>query len=382
MSVQARVEFASAPQEAWDRRFMAAAFALGRRNLGRTWPNPSVGALVVRNGAPPVVVGRGVTAVGGRPHAETQALDAAGAAAKGSTLYVTLEPCPHHGGTAPCTDAILRAGIARVVIAMEDPNPIVGGKGTRVLRASGVDVAFGIGVEDARYAHAGHLRRILEGRPQVILKLAVSADGMTAHAGRKPAAISSEASLAEAHMLRATSDAVMVGIGTVVADDPRLNCRLPGMGDHSPVRVALDGSLRTPLSSRLVQTARQYPLWIVGRTDAPVEPERALKAAGAEVMRVDAGAAAGVDLLAALRLLAARGITRLLVEGGPILSAALIKADLVDEAVVVRAPKTLGADATPALEGMTLDALLRSPKLVALERRAVGPDELVHLFRS
>jgi diaminohydroxyphosphoribosylaminopyrimidine deaminase/5-amino-6-(5-phosphoribosylamino)uracil reductase len=382
MTVAARVESASMPQEAWDRRFMTAAFALGRRNRGRTWPNPSVGALLFRVGAPPIVVGRGVTAVSGRPHAETQALIAAGAAARGATLYVTLEPCPHHGGTAPCTDAILRAGVTRVVIPMEDPNPIVGGKGARVLRASGVEVIFGIGAEVARFEHAGHVRRILEGRPQVILKLAVSADGKTALAGRKPAAISSGASIAEAHMMRATSDAVLVGIGTVLADDPRLNCRLPGMDDHSPVRVVLDGSLRTPLDGRLVKTARQYPLWIIGRADAPLDAERRLKSAGAEVMRVDANAHGGVDLLAALRLLAARGITRVLVEGGPILSAGLLKADLVDEAVVVRSPSALGADAIPALEGMPLEALTESPKFGEIGRRGVGPDELVHLLRS
>jgi diaminohydroxyphosphoribosylaminopyrimidine deaminase/5-amino-6-(5-phosphoribosylamino)uracil reductase len=243
-------------------------------------------------------------------------------------------------------------------------------------------VTLGVCSEEAHLAHAGHLRRIRQGRPQIILKLAVSADEKTGLAGRRPAEISGNASRAAAHMLRATSDAVLVAIGTVVADDPLLNCRLPGMDECSPVRIVLDGSLRTPPASRLVATARQYPLWIIGRIDAPVEAERALKAAGAEVMRVDPGQDGRVDLAAAMHLLGARGITRLLVEGGPILSAALIEGDFVDEAVVVRSPKTLGADAVPAIEGLPLAALTESPKLKLVERRAVGEDMLVHLLRS
>ena len=383
MSATARVELVPNSAEAWDSRFMAAALALGRRNIGQTWPNPAVGALVVRDAhTEPFVVGRGATEIGGRPHAETQALIAAGEKAKGATMYVTLEPCPHHGSTAPCTDAILHAQIARVVVALEDPNPTVGGKGIAALRAGGVKVELGVGREDATFAHAGHLRRIREGRPQVILKLAVSADGKSALAGRRPIMISGNASLAEAHMLRARNDAVLVAIGTVLSDDPLLNCRLPGMDDRTPVRVVLDGSLRTPMTSRLVKTAQQYPLWMIARTDAPVELELTLAAAGADVMRVDAGSDGRVDLRAALALLGARGITRLLVEGGPILSAALIKADLVDEAIVVRSQKTLGEGAIPAIEGMPLEALIQSPKLKLFERRAVGDDVLVHLVRS
>jgi len=383
MSATARNEPAPISAQAWDSRFMTAALALGRRNIGQTWPNPAVGALVVRDAhTEPFVVGRGATEIGGRPHAETQALIAAGDKAKGATMYVTLEPCPHHGSTAPCTDAILHAQIARVVVALEDPNPTVGGKGIAALRAGGVKVELGVGREDATFAHAGHLRRIREGRPQVILKLAVSADGKSALAGRRPIMISGNASLAEAHMLRARNDAVLVAIGTVLSDDPLLNCRLPGMDDRTPVRVVLDGSLRTPMTSRLVKTAQQYPLWMIARTDAPVEPELTLAAAGADVMRVDAGSDGRVDLRAALALLGARGITRLLVEGGPILSAALIKADLVDEAIVVRSQKTLGEGAIPAIEGMPLEALIQSPKLKLFERRAVGDDALVHLVRS
>jgi len=215
----------------------------------------------------------------------------------------------------------------------------------------------------------------------VILKLAVSADGKTGLAGRRPVDISCDVSRAEAHMLRATSDAVLVGVGTVLADDPMLNCRLPGMADRSPVRIVLDGLLRTPLSSRLVKSAKEIPLWIITRPDAPIEPQRDLEAAGVEVMRVSA-AGGKVDLGEALWLLATREITRVLVEGGPILSAALLRANLVDEAVVVRSSKILGDDAIPALEGMPLSTLLESSRLSVIERRHAGEDTLTHLFRG
>ncbi|MDO8534694.1 MAG: bifunctional diaminohydroxyphosphoribosylaminopyrimidine deaminase/5-amino-6-(5-phosphoribosylamino)uracil reductase RibD [Xanthobacteraceae bacterium] len=383
MTASARVADAPLPAEAWDERLMAAALSLGRRNLGRTRPNPSVGALIVNTqGDRPIVVGRGFTAIGGRPHAETEALNAAGEAARGATLYVTLEPCAHHSRTPPCADAILAAGIARVVVAMEDPNPRVQGQGIAQLREAGVAITLGIGAAAARIAHAGHTRRFVHGRPHVILKLAVAADGKTGLAGRRPASISCEESRAEAHMLRATSDAVLVGVGTVMADDPRLNCRLPGMSDRSPLRIVLDGGLRIPLQSKLVRTAKEISLWIVARQDAAGEAEAPLKSAGCEVIRVAAGADGKVDLGAALRYLCARGITRLLVEGGPIISAALVKSDLVDEAVIVCSPTPLGADAIPALEGMPLEALVESQKFKLIDRRRVGVDTLLRLFRS
>src|SRR5207245_2421397 len=184
---------------AQDARFMALALALGRRGLGRTWPNPAVGAVVARDG---VIIGRGWTQPGGRPHAETEALRRAGAAARGATLYVTLEPCSHHGKTPPCADAIVAAGIARVVSALVDPNPEVAGAGHWRLAEAGVVVEVGVGAEEARRAHAGHIRRVQDGRPHVILKLAVSADGKAARSGRRPAAITGEAGRARAHLLR------------------------------------------------------------------------------------------------------------------------------------------------------------------------------------
>src|SRR4051794_7904289 len=202
-----------------DRRLMALALALGRRGQGRTWPNPAVGAVIVRNG---VVVGRGWTQAGGRPHAEVEALGRAGDAARGATLYVTLEPCSHHGKSPPCADAVISAGIARVVSAIEDPNPEVAGQGHARLRAAGVAVEVGLLAEVAARDHAGHFRRVRDQRPHVILKLAVSADDRIAAAGRRPVAITGEAARARVHLLRAQCDAVLVGIGTVLADDPLL----------------------------------------------------------------------------------------------------------------------------------------------------------------
>src|SRR3954463_14098838 len=220
-----------------DTRFMALALTLGRRGLGNAWPNPAVGAVVVKDG---VVVGRGWTQPGGRPHAEVEALRRAGEAARGATLYATLEPCSHHGKTPPCVDAIMTAGISRVVSALEDPNPEIAGQGHARLREAGVDVSLGVCADEARRAHAGHIRRVRDGRPHVTLKLAVSADGKARLAGRRPATITGEAARAQVHLLRAMNDALRVGIGTAPADDPLLPCRLPGMESRSPVRVVLD----------------------------------------------------------------------------------------------------------------------------------------------
>ena len=233
--------------KAADQRFMQLALSLGRRGLGRTWPNPAVGAVVVKDG---VIVGRGWTQPGGRPHAEPEALRRAGEAARGATLYVTLEPCSHFGKSPPCVDAVIASGIARVVSAIEDPNPEVAGQGHAKLRAAGITVDVGLGAAEAARDHAGHFRRIRDKRPHVILKLAVSADDKIGAAGRKPVAITGEAAKTRVHLLRAQCDAILVGIGTVLADDPVLTCRLPGMEARSPVRVVLDRALRLPGTSK------------------------------------------------------------------------------------------------------------------------------------
>jgi diaminohydroxyphosphoribosylaminopyrimidine deaminase / 5-amino-6-(5-phosphoribosylamino)uracil reductase len=358
-----------------DRRFMALALSLGRRGLGRTWPNPAVGAVIVKDG---VIVGRGWTQPGGRPHAEVEALRRAGEAARGATLYVTLEPCSHYGKSPPCADAVIAVGIARVVSAMEDPNPEVGGAGHARLRAAGVAVDVGIGAEEARRDHAGHIRRMRDGRPQVMLKLAVSADGKAAAAGRRPVPITCEVARERAHLLRAHSDAIMIGIGTALADDPLLTCRLPGMEKDSPVRIVLDSALRLPLGSRLVKSAREAPVWVVAVADASADSEEALRAKGVVVLRGE-GTNGLVDLSAALKAIAARGITRLMVEGGPTLAAALLAAGLVDEVYLFHAPTVVGAEGIDAFDKTAAAALARQLNQVSSE--SAGLDRLDYYER-
>src|SRR5882762_7059140 len=362
--------------KAADQRFMALALALGRRGQGRTWPNPAVGAVVVRDG---VIVGRGWTQAGGRPHAEPEALRRAGEAARGATLYVTLEPCSHVGKSPPCADAVIAAGIVRVVAAIEDPNPLVAGQGHARLRAAGISVEIGLGAEEAARDHAGHFRRVRDKRPHVILKLAVSSDDKIAGAGHKPTAITGEAAKTRVHLLRAQCDAILVGIGTVRADDPLLNCRLPGMEARSPVRVVLDSALRLPEGSKLAYSATRTLDWVFVDANAKpeLEPEHeaALTQAGVELLRV-AGANGRLDLRAVLRGLAGRGITRVMVEAGPILSAAFLNADLVDEAALLRSPTAIGADGIDALDGLPLTALTQSTKLRLVGSEAVGADRL------
>jgi diaminohydroxyphosphoribosylaminopyrimidine deaminase / 5-amino-6-(5-phosphoribosylamino)uracil reductase len=358
--------------QAADRRFMELALALGRRTLGRTWPNPAVGAVVVKDG---VIVGRGWTAPGGRPHGEPQALARAGDAARGATVYVTLEPCSHHGKTPPCADALIAAGVARVVSAIEDPNPEVAGQGHARLRAAGILVDVGLCADEARRAHAGHIRRITAGRPHVTLKLAVSADGKIGAAGHKPVAITGDAVRTKVHLQRAQNDAILIGIGTALADDPELTCRLPGMEKLSPVRVVLDRHLSLPAASRLVRSARSTPLWLFA--EASREPSEAalLRASGAEIISVAANEH-GLDLQAVLKELAARGITRLMVEGGARVAASFVEADLVDEAWLYTGKKLIGVDGVPALNGIPLSDITQSPRFRARASENVGEDFL------
>ena len=365
----------AAETKAVDLRFMQLALTLGRRGLGNTWPNPAVGAVIVRDG---VIVGRGWTQPGGRPHAEVDALTRAGEAARGATLYATLEPCSHVGKSPPCANAIIAAGIARVVSAIEDPNPEVAGQGHARLRAAGIKVDVGLCAVEAARDHAGHFRRIREGRPHVILKLAVSPDGKIGAAGHKPVAITGDAVRSRVHLLRAQCDAVLVGISTVLSDDPDLTCRLPGMANQSPVRVVLDRALRLPGTMKLVHSARETPLWVMTSNVSDAPAAMKLGAAGAQIMRVPVTTAppTGLDLAAALKALAGKGITRLMVEGGARVASSFVAADLVDEVWLFRGPSEIGADGVAALGALPLSAITQSPVLNVRASELLDSDHL------
>jgi diaminohydroxyphosphoribosylaminopyrimidine deaminase/5-amino-6-(5-phosphoribosylamino)uracil reductase len=347
-----------------DERFMRLALALGRRNLGCTWPNPAVGAVIVKDGT---IIARGWTQPGGRPHAEAEALRRAKKAAQGATMYVTLEPCSHQGKTPPCADAIIRTGIARVVSALEDPNPEVTGQGHERLRANGIAVEIGLGAEEARRMHAGHIARVNHGRPHVTLKLAVSADGKAGLAGRKQATITGEAARQRVFQMRAMSDAILVGIGTVLADDPQLTCRLPGMFERSPVRVVLDEELSLPLATSVVATVRETPTWVFTSRKPSAIAQEILQQKGCKVFRVN-DSSGRLDLQNVVRVLAEQGITRLMVEGGPTVAASFVDADLVDEVVLLRGEKTIGVRGIDPLEGMPLDTLVSRLRTVGSEK--------------
>jgi len=357
-----------------DHRFMRFALALGRRNLGRTWPNPSVGAVVVADGR---IVGQAVTAPGGRPHAEPPALAMAGEAARGATLYVSLEPCSHHGRTPPCTDAIIAAGIVRVVSAIEDPDPRVAGRGHALLRAAGIRVETGLLGEVAARDNCGHILRVTRGRPSLHLKLARTRDGFAAPSNGERLRITGPVADGAVHLWRAHADAIMVGIGTARADNPSLTVRLPGLAGRSPVRIVLDSSLRLNPSSRLVRGARDVPTWVLATRSAPAHARRMLASFGVEVIPVEPGRDGRLDLRAALAALAERGLTRICSEGGPHLADALAAADLVDTCTLITGPGHLGTTGgLPAL-GPHLDKALRDGHLREGEARDLGPDRAV-----
>ena len=374
MSLAAELATQASPACADDIDFMAAALSLGRRALGRAAPNPAVGAIIVSDG---IIVGRGWTKPGGRPHAETEALADAGAGARGATLYVGLEPCSHYGKTPPCADAIIAAGIARVVSALEDPDPRVAGRGHARLRDAGIEIATGVGAGEARRANLGHILRVTEGRPMVTLKLAETADGFAAGGEHdKRLAITGAAANARVHMMRAMHDAIMVGIGTARTDDPLMTVRLPGMEEVKPLRVVLDYRLELSPRSRLATTARDYPTLIIAAEDAPLNAERALAETGLEVARIPAHENTRLELRIALAVLAQRGITRVFSEGGPRVAKELIGAGLADEVVIFTAPKPFGAKGVPVLAKEARRKLGDAAHYTLAEDAFAGPDRL------
>jgi diaminohydroxyphosphoribosylaminopyrimidine deaminase/5-amino-6-(5-phosphoribosylamino)uracil reductase len=357
---------------------MRSALALARRGLGNTWPNPSVGCVVVKDGR---VVGRAVTAPGGRPHAEPAALDIAGDAARGSTVYVTLEPCCHWGRTPPCTDALINAGVARVVIATRDPDPRVDGAGIAKLRAAGITVEEGVLQDAADEVASGFRARVRLGRPLVTLKLASTLDGRIATRSGESRWVTGAAARRAAHALRGRHDAVMVGVGTVMADDPELTCRIPGYRPTPVVRVVADSHLRTPLTATLVATASRSPTWMLIREGSEPERRRAFADLGITLIAV-AGAETGVDPSQALTALGDAGLTRLLVEGGAELAASLLRADLVDRIAWFHAPAIMGGDAWPAVQAFGIDRLDAMPRFARTGATMLGDDVLSEFARK
>ncbi|KAB2727936.1 bifunctional diaminohydroxyphosphoribosylaminopyrimidine deaminase/5-amino-6-(5-phosphoribosylamino)uracil reductase RibD [Brucella anthropi] len=331
-----------------DVRFMEATIRYARRHKGLTGTNPSVGTIIVKDG---VIVGRGVTAIGGRPHAEPQALADAGEAARGATAYVTLEPCAHHGRTPPCAEALVRAGVARVVVAATDPDERVSGRGFAILREAGIEVVPGILAEQAADDLAGYLNRSAKKRPEVILKLALSADGMIGRRGEGQLAITGSVARAQSHILRAQTDIILIGIETALADDPVLNCRLPGLEQRSPVRVVLDSGLRLPLSSKLVQTADAQPLWIACGEEALPERRYELQAAGCRILATEAYDCR-IALPELMDDLAAQGISSVLVEGGAGVAKSFLDEGLVDRLAIFRSPVEIGSELGVAVDGL------------------------------
>lgn len=357
---------------------MRSALALARRGLGNVWPNPSVGCVMVKDGR---VVGRAVTAPGGRPHAEPLALAAAGGAARGATAYVTLEPCCHWGRTPPCTDALIGAGVARVVIASRDPDPRVNGEGIARLRAAGIAVDEGVLQAEANDVVAGFRSKQMRGRPLITLKLASTLDGRIATRTGESRWITGEPARRAAHALRGRNDAVMVGVGTVLADDPELTCRVPGFRFTPIVRVVADSHLRTPLTATLAATARKSPTWMLIREGTDRERRRAFSELGATLIEV-AGAETGVDPVAAVAALGKAGLTRVLVEGGAELAASLLRADLVDRIAWFHAPAVMGSDAWPAVQAFGIQRLAAMPRFTRVGDTPLGDDMLSEFVRK
>ncbi|MCV2877559.1 bifunctional diaminohydroxyphosphoribosylaminopyrimidine deaminase/5-amino-6-(5-phosphoribosylamino)uracil reductase RibD [Sedimentimonas flavescens] len=358
-----------------DARFMRLALSLAARGLGNVWPNPAVGCVIVSQGR---IVGRGWTQPGGRPHAERRALDQAGAAARGATAYVTLEPCAHHGKTPPCAEGLVAAGVARVVSAMTDPDPRVAGRGHAMLRAAGVLVDEGLLEDEARDLQAGFLSRIERGRPWVALKLASSFDGRIALASGESQWITGPEARARVHALRAQFDAVLVGGGTARADDPLLTVR-GFRPPRQPVRVVASARLDLP-RGRLAGSLDQAPLWLAHGAEAPREARRFWQDLGAELIELPCGAE-GLEAPPLMQALGARGLTRVFCEGGGQFAASLMRAGVVDELIGFTAGVGLGADARPALGGLGLERLADAPRFDLVEVTRIGGDVL-HRWRQ
>ncbi len=360
---------APSPQD--DQRWMRAALALARRGEGRTCPNPAVGCVIVRNGC---LMGRGWTRPGGRPHAETVALNDAGGTAAGATAYVTLEPCSHHGKTPPCADALISAGISRVVVAITDPDDRVSGQGIERLKAAGITVTTGVLGDEVASFYAAYIRHRLTGLPLVTIKLATSLDGRIALADGTSQWITSAVSRARVHLMRSRTDAIMTSAATVLADNPTLNCRLPGVEGCQPLRVVVSTGLALDPSGNLRQSLDQGPVLHLHSDDlAPTD--------GIEQIRVAAAGNGKPDLSAVMRALGKRGITSVMVEAGGRFAASLIREGLVQRLVWMRSAMLIGHDGLPAIADLGLEKLAEGHDFKRVALYPSGPDTVEVLER-
>ncbi len=362
-----------------DESYMRGALALARRGLGNVWPNPAVGCVIVKEGT---IIARGWTQPGGRPHAETEALSRAGELARGATAYVTLEPCSHHGKTPPCAEALIKAGIKRVVVAVEDPDERVSGRGIKLLKEAGIEVTQNICRDEAIEINEGFFLKVLHQRPLFTVKMATTLDGRIAvHTGQSEW-ITEQPTRQQGHLLRASHDAIMVGIGTATEDNPQLTCRLPGLEDQSPVRIVVDRRMRLPLTSNLVTQAHKIPTWMITLGDQDHIRAEAYREAGVELITPThiTESEGGITLNWVAQQLAERGITRVLVEGGSHLVAALMRRRLVDRLCWMRAPRMMGHDGIPVAQAFGVDHLEETPFFDRMQTFGSG-DDLVELYR-
>ena len=362
-----------------DTHFMRAALVLARRGLGRTWPNPAVGCLIVRDEK---IVGRGWTQPGGRPHSETEALRQAGSASYGADAYISLEPCDHYGETGPCTKALIAAGIRHAVIAVEDPDPRVAGKGIERLKRAGIKVTTGVCRHAAADLNAGFFLSIKQGRPFFTLKVATTLDGRIATRTGESQWITGGVSRAVAHHLRAQHDAVLIGSGTALSDDPLLSCRLPGMEDRSPIRIVADGRLRLNPAMKLIETARQVPTWVFTIPAAKAERRRALEQRGVTVIEVEGTPSGHPAPEAVSAALADHGITRVLIEGGAGVAGSYLHAGLVDRLAWFRAARVIGGDGVAATGSLGINKLQDAPSFSRLGVMQIGDDVLETFSRQ
>ena len=358
------------PDRAQDERWMRLALSLAQRGLGRVWPNPAVGCVIVKDGK---VLGRGWTQDGGRPHAEAEALTQAGDAT-GATAFVTLEPCAHHGKTPPCANALIKAGITRVVSALDDPDSRVAGQGYKILRDAGVLLTQDVLSDAAAQLNQGFLLNRTIGRPMFTLKMASSIDGRIATNNGESRWITGNDARRQVHLMRARHDAVMIGAGTARADDPLLDVRDIGMAGEIPVRIILDGGLSLSLTSRLAQTAKDTPLWICHHAGLDKERLKIWDDIGATLIEVAHSQTRELDLADMAIQLGKRGITRVLCEGGGRLASSLIAAELVDNLVTFTAGLAIGSEGGAVFGPLQIDALKDAPLFDLVESRTVGHD--------